>query len=275
MFSRRWMLGAITAAVVLVGCSEFFHGDPTTIGGPPHSQRLLQRPQSKPRLAEAPMSERTFKTSPTRSSPWRWAILSSGHSRTRRPTPQRPVRRGIWTASGTASSSTTARRSASPLLRPGRSPISVLSTPSMTATVTVTEADSAAAQSDSDANAASNSGSLPRPPPLRSLNRRRRPRQRLPPPWCPYLLPTPSPTATTTTPPIQGETIQATIQNFRHQDLTVQVGDTIVWTQQDQTTHTTTSGTPGNLDGVWDSEFLNNSQTFSFTFTEAGASIHP
>ena len=94
-------------------------------------------------------------------------------------------------------------------------------------------------------------------------------------------MPTASPTATTTTPPpIQGEITQATIQNFRHQDLTVQVGDTIVWTQQDQTTHTTTSGTPGNLDGIWDSEFLNNGQTFSFTFTEAGAfpyycTIHP
>ena len=60
----------------------------------------------------------------------------------------------------------------------------------------------------------------------------------------------------------------------------MEVGDTIVWTQQDQTTHTTTSGTPGNLDGIWDSEFLNNGQTFSFTFTEAGTfpyfcTIHP
>ena len=94
-------------------------------------------------------------------------------------------------------------------------------------------------------------------------------------------MPTPSPAATTTTPPPpQGETIQGSIQNFRHENLTVQIGDTIVWTQRDSTTHTTTSGTPGSPDDVWDSEFLNNGQTFSFTFTEVGTfpyycTIHP
>ena len=65
---------------------------------------------------------------------------------------------------------------------------------------------------------------------------------------------TPLPTATSTTaaamaaptatsePPPSGATIQPSIQNFALQNLTVQVGDTIVWTQQDSTTHTTTSG---------------------------------
>ncbi|MCZ6891443.1 MAG: ABC transporter substrate-binding protein [Chloroflexi bacterium] len=94
-------------------------------------------------------------------------------------------------------------------------------------------------------------------------------------------VPTASPTATATTaPPPQGETIHATIQNFRHPDLTVRVGDTIVWTQRDSTTHTTTSGLPTVPDGIWDSAFLNNSQTFSLTLTEVGTfpyycTIHP
>ena len=80
--------------------------------------------------------------------------------------------------------------------------------------------------------------------------------------------------------PIQAETIQANIQNFTHQDLTLQVGDTVVWIQQDQTIHTTRSGLPTAPDGVWNSDFLSNGQTFSFTFTEAGTfpyfcAIHP
>ena len=88
------------------------------------------------------------------------------------------------------------------------------------------------------------------------------------------------PTATSEPPPSGGATIQASIQNFAHQDLTVQVGDTVVWTQRDGVTHTTTSGTSPNSDGVWDSGFLNQNQTFSRTFTQPGTflyfcSIHP
>ena len=39
------------------------------------------------------------------------------------------------------------------------------------------------------------------------------------------------------------------IRNFRHQDVTIQVGDTVVWTQQDSTTHTTTSVNSPNPNG--------------------------
>ncbi len=92
--------------------------------------------------------------------------------------------------------------------------------------------------------------------------------------------PTPTPPPTPTAAPtadtlsIGGATTQASIQNFAHQDLTVQVGDTVVWTQRDGTTHTTTSGTPGNLDGVWDSGVLNQNQTFSRTFTQPGTFLY-
>ena len=98
----------------------------------------------------------------------------------------------------------------------------------------------------------------------------------------PTATPPPTPTATPTADTLSGggATTQASIQNFAHEDLTVQVGGTVVWTQRDGTTHTTTSGTPGNPDDVWDSDSLNQNQTFSRTFTQPGTflyfcSIHP
>ena len=52
---------------------------------------------------------------------------------------------------------------------------------------------------------------------------------------------------------VGGGDVQTNIQGFTLQELIVQVGDTVSWTQQDGVAHTTTSGTPGNLDGAWDS----------------------
>ena len=55
----------------------------------------------------------------------------------------------------------------------------------------------------------------------------------------------------------------------------------MTWVQQDETTHTTTSGTPPNaLSGVWDSGFLTQGQAYTFTFTKAGTfpyfcAVHP
>ena len=57
-------------------------------------------------------------------------------------------------------------------------------------------------------------------------------------------------------------------------DLTVAVGTTVRWTNADAVAHTVTSGvsdgTLGEADGVFDSGFLEQGQTFSYTFTEAG-----
>ena len=88
--------------------------------------------------------------------------------------------------------------------------------------------------------------------------------------------PPPTPTATPTADTLSngGATTQASIQNFAHQDLTVQVGGTVVWTQRDSTTHTTTSGTPGNPEGIWDSGVLSQNQTFSRTFTQPGTFLY-
>ncbi|GMQ98888.1 MAG: hypothetical protein BMS9Abin17_1420 [Acidimicrobiia bacterium] len=68
------------------------------------------------------------------------------------------------------------------------------------------------------------------------------------------------------------------IENFAFgpDDLTVSVGDTITWTNDENgVPHTTTAD-----DGLWDSATLRPDDTFAFTFTEAGTftyfcSIHP
>ena len=56
---------------------------------------------------------------------------------------------------------------------------------------------------------------------------------------------------------------------FTPQNVTIQVGDTIewVWARND---HSTTSGTPGRPDGIWDSGVQNVPFTFSHTFSAAG-----
>jgi plastocyanin len=56
---------------------------------------------------------------------------------------------------------------------------------------------------------------------------------------------------------------------FTPQDVTIHVGDTVQWTWV-VSGHSSTSGTPGNPDGKWDSGILNAGATFSFTFLTAG-----
>lgn len=48
-------------------------------------------------------------------------------------------------------------------------------------------------------------------------------------------------------------------------DLTINIGDTVIWTNNDSTAHSTTSNTL-----VWDSGLFGPGETFSFTFTSAG-----
>ena len=63
-------------------------------------------------------------------------------------------------------------------------------------------------------------------------------------------------------------TVPVSIMNFAFSpaDVTINVGDTVTWTNNDGFTHTTTSNT-----AVWDSGNLAAGQTFSFTFTTAGS----
>jgi plastocyanin len=63
--------------------------------------------------------------------------------------------------------------------------------------------------------------------------------------------------------------------SFTPADLTVSVGDTVTWTNDDDFAHTVTSS-----DDLFDSGDLAGGQTFEFTFTEPGrypyvCNIHP
>jgi plastocyanin len=63
-------------------------------------------------------------------------------------------------------------------------------------------------------------------------------------------------------------TASVNISNFAFdpKDVTVNVGDTVTWTQKDTTPHTTTSD-----DAVWDSPFLSVGQSFSRVFDVPGS----
>ena len=56
---------------------------------------------------------------------------------------------------------------------------------------------------------------------------------------------------------------------FTPQNVTINVGDTVQWTWA-ASGHSSTSGTPGNPDGLWDSGVQNIGFVFSQTFTAAG-----
>jgi plastocyanin/uncharacterized Zn-binding protein involved in type VI secretion len=57
---------------------------------------------------------------------------------------------------------------------------------------------------------------------------------------------------------------------FAPSSVTIHPGDTVQWTWS-SSGHTSTSGTPGSPNGLWDSGFLNSGQTFSHTFNTAGS----
>ncbi len=76
-------------------------------------------------------------------------------------------------------------------------------------------------------------------------------------------------------------TMDVSIKNnaFNPSTLTVNVGDTVHWSNDDSTTHTVTSGTSPTPDGMFNST-LAPGATFDFTFTTAGTfnyfcMIHP
>ena len=90
---------------------------------------------------------------------------------------------------------------------------------------------------------------------------------------------TPTATATSIPEPPLGE-IALSIENFAHQDRTVEAGATLVWTNLDGAPHTVTSGGPGNESGEFGSGTLSRGDTFSQSFGQAGSfayfcSIHP
>ncbi|MEE9262694.1 MAG: plastocyanin/azurin family copper-binding protein [Dehalococcoidia bacterium] len=70
------------------------------------------------------------------------------------------------------------------------------------------------------------------------------------------------------------------IVDFILQDLTIEVGTRVIWANRDISSHTSTSGTPGNITGLFDRRTLSTDRSFSFTFNQAGTfpyfcKIHP
>ena len=96
---------------------------------------------------------------------------------------------------------------------------------------------------------------------------------------------TTSASATTTTQAItQGNAASVVMQNttFVPSSITVSVGTTVTWTNQDSFAHTVESGVRGASDAgsLFKSGDLNQGGTFSLTFTTAGTypyfcSVHP
>ncbi len=74
--------------------------------------------------------------------------------------------------------------------------------------------------------------------------------------------PTPRPSAT---PKESANSVSISGFAFNPASLTVTVGTTVTWTNNDSITHTVTSDT-----AVWDSGQISSGQTFSHTFNQAG-----
>ncbi|MEE9286031.1 MAG: hypothetical protein V3V35_09945 [Dehalococcoidia bacterium] len=92
---------------------------------------------------------------------------------------------------------------------------------------------------------------------------------------------TPRPQPTATPAPSEGATVMAVIENFTHQNLTIKVGTTVIWTQRDSTVHTSTSGESPSPDGMWDTGPLSQGQSSDgIKFDQVGTfqyfcTIHP
>ena len=88
--------------------------------------------------------------------------------------------------------------------------------------------------------------------------------------------PTPSAASSTAVAPsAPADSGNLDIVDFAHNNLTVEAGTTVTWTNAGAVIHTTTSS-----DGSWDSDILQSGETFSFTFDQAGSfpyfcNIHP
>src|SRR6184192_1404079 len=69
-------------------------------------------------------------------------------------------------------------------------------------------------------------------------------------------------------------TVTVTVANnclcFSPSSVTIHPGDTVHWTWS-SSGHSTTSGTPGMPNGIWDSGILNQGATFDHTFNTAGS----
>ena len=68
------------------------------------------------------------------------------------------------------------------------------------------------------------------------------------------------------------EVIEVAMQDFMFvpMNITVNVGDTVRWTNQGMSSHTSTSGASCNSDGKWDSGLLSTGESYEYVFKESG-----
>lgn len=72
------------------------------------------------------------------------------------------------------------------------------------------------------------------------------------------------------TPAARPAAVEIKLFSFRPSPIEVRTGETVQWTQRDNTTHTVTSGSPGTPDGRFKSDPLAEGSTFRFRFTTSG-----
>jgi len=80
----------------------------------------------------------------------------------------------------------------------------------------------------------------------------------------------PTPEMGSTTMEAMQTSIEIKLFTFSPETLEVPLGSTVTWTNQDDTLHTVTQGTPNKPGSLFDASPFGKDQTFSFTFTEAG-----
>ncbi len=73
-----------------------------------------------------------------------------------------------------------------------------------------------------------------------------------------------------TAPPTDPNAVSIQSSSFNPGNRTVTAGTNVKWTNNDNITHTVTSGSPGNQTAVFDSGNIAPGGTFEFTFPQAG-----
>jgi len=58
--------------------------------------------------------------------------------------------------------------------------------------------------------------------------------------------------------------------HFQPESLNVYAGETVTWVNKGKLPHTTTSGTDGKPDGLWDTKHLARGESFSYVFSQPG-----
>jgi len=92
--------------------------------------------------------------------------------------------------------------------------------------------------------------------------------------------PEPAPTPTATPTPLPPAVLASNIVGFALSDITVAVGTTITWANQDSAPHTVTSGVPGSLTSEFDSGSFGIGESYHRSFNTPGTfayfcTIHP